>query len=299
MFLPTDRPRNTPFLPDLERLSLTATSFRGSWEDLLDALRILSVNKLLLLKCTMLAELMHYIRITGRQICASQVELVLPKPFLNQHTHLYIDFIATFERLEDFFLMYESYFTDKHYVEAIVHHRQSLKRLVYHRRHKAALNKLDYYCDTATSALSPGAVKSIFRDMTLQCIGICDRPSMLQSTLEETAPSVSNLRLLHLRFSGKFVTLPKFNAASTNIYYTSTTPHQDEDPERDMFAECDAQDDLRGSSLPSASDNQALLGEESEELKQFADWAFGPRGFPSLQVLASGDFSFGERWAHT
>lgn len=35
------------------------------------------------------------------------------------------------------------------------------------------------------------------------------------------------------------------------------------------------------------------------ELEAFADWAFGPDGFPRLQVLASGDFSYGNRFADT
>lgn len=36
---------------------------------------------------------------------------------------------------------------------------------------------------------------------------------------------------------------------------------------------------------------------EGRELRKFAAWAFGPHGFPRLQVLAYGDFSFGNRYA--
>ena len=32
-------------------------------------------------------------------------------------------------------------------------------------------------------------------------------------------------------------------------------------------------------------------------MEAFADWAFGPDGFPNLKILASGDFSYGDRFA--
>lgn len=37
--------------------------------------------------------------------------------------------------------------------------------------------------------------------------------------------------------------------------------------------------------------------DEEKELEAFANWAFGPAGFLRLQVLASGDFSHGNRFA--
>lgn len=35
---------------------------------------------------------------------------------------------------------------------------------------------------------------------------------------------------------------------------------------------------------------------EAEEIVKFAEWAFGPEGLPSLQILAFGDFSFEDRY---
>ena len=55
------------------------------------------------------------------------------------------------------------------------------------------------------------------------------------------------------------------------------------------------------------SDSNSLDGElhydelgrptEARELLNFAAWAFGPNGFPALQVLAHGDFSYGNHCA--
>jgi hypothetical protein len=36
---------------------------------------------------------------------------------------------------------------------------------------------------------------------------------------------------------------------------------------------------------------------EAEDFVSFAEWAFGPRGLPALQVLAFGDFSHGDRYS--
>ena len=36
---------------------------------------------------------------------------------------------------------------------------------------------------------------------------------------------------------------------------------------------------------------------KARNLLAFADWAFGPSGFRSLQILAYGDFSYGGRYA--
>ena len=36
---------------------------------------------------------------------------------------------------------------------------------------------------------------------------------------------------------------------------------------------------------------------EEKEMKAFADWAFGPDGFPNLKILPSGGFSYGNRFA--
>jgi hypothetical protein len=53
--------------------------------------------------------------------------------------------------------------------------------------------------------------------------------------------------------------------------------------------------DIRPSSDNKKFDNERLT--EARELRDFATWAFGPQGLPRLQVLAHGDFSYGNRYA--
>jgi hypothetical protein len=38
------------------------------------------------------------------------------------------------------------------------------------------------------------------------------------------------------------------------------------------------------------------LAELTRSLHDFAQWAFGPSGFPSLRIIAFGDFSYGDRF---
>ena len=52
--------------------------------------------------------------------------------------------------------------------------------------------------------------------------------------------------------------------------------------------------------IRSSFDNKKFANERSTEardLRSFATWAFGPQGLPRLQLLAHGDFSYGNRYA--
>jgi len=106
--------------------------------------------------------------------------------------------------------------------------------------------------------------------------------------------------LLHLRFTGKAKRKPKFFKESENW--------------GDLFFLEGSVDALRnGKALPRRSESpseahsrrwEQIQGEnwredEEKELEAFAKWAFGLDGFPCLQVLASGDFSYGNRFADT
>lgn len=44
------------------------------------------------------------------------------------------------------------------------------------------------------------------------------------------------------------------------------------------------------------SENDAQISSEAVEFVSFAEWAFGPTGFPALQVLAFGDFSHQDQY---
>ena len=144
-----------------------------------------------------------------------------------------------------------------------------------------------------------GGFADILRKAKLESVGVYREPSKLQKSFQIIASTVNSLKLLHLHFTGKAEPKPKF--------FKESEAYGD-NPE---FARAyfDAQ---RNGTTPPQGPNEAeiqirweqIQGEnwredEEKELEAFANWAFGPDGFPCLQVLASGDFSYGNRFADT
>lgn len=54
--------------------------------------------------------------------------------------------------------------------------------------------------------------------------------------------------------------------------------------------------DLAASTLGVDTPDPELGFTEADEFLSFAEWAFSPHGLPSLQVIAFGDFSHGDRY---
>lgn len=120
---------------------------------------------------------------------------------------------------------------------------------------------------------------------------------------------MSAIQVLHIRFSGserahrnlraeihtalskKYQT--RSNAASSDERYhpascsTSATMRLGDHSYESLFEHLD---EFIISDKPSAPISEA------KEFVNFADWAFGSRGLPALQILAFGDFSFEDRY---
>ncbi len=258
------------FLPNLQILSLSAASLSGSCDRLINAFNLRRVNELRLRACNFTADLLHYMARTNVSLQATRVELVLNYTRFPHTKNDPIDFLTPFNGLEDLFLMFGFDFGDSCYMEMILRHQNTLRRLVYHRRdycwYREESPNLDEYSDISLEEDPTSSFAKILRGTKLESVGVCVDPFRLQESLQGIASRVGSLRILHLRFTGKTIRKPKF---------------------------------------PKHSDSYRSVGvgswreDEQMELEAFADWAFGPDGFPRLQVLASGDFSYGKRFADT
>lgn len=245
-------------------------------------------------------ELLDYLVRTNIFLHATQVELsVLGRPESFISDLQLVDFLAPFDSLEQLFLMFDSDYADIHYVEMILRHRDTLRRLVYHRRTYCLAEKAPYweeYRDSSQEGESCDGFASILCETKLEGAGVCGEPSKLQESFQSIAPGVDSLKLLHLRFTGKAERKPKF-LKETDAY------------DRDLPSpEFNGQTPPQRSPEPSEAEFrirwEQIQGEnwredEEKELEAFGNWAFGPHGFPRLQVLASGDFSYGDRFADT
>ena len=309
LILPKREDEYKDFLPNLQSLSLRAASFKGSWDCLINAFNFQSVKELTLLNCKFALELLDHMVRTNISLHATQVELSLRHPEGIILDPGMVDFLALFDGLEKLFLMLDSDYTDNIYFEMILRHRDTLRRLVYHRRSYCLAEKAPYweeYCDDSLEKEREGdGFERILCETKLECAGVCDVPSELQESFQNIALGVDSLKLLHLRFTGKAKRKPKF-LRETDAY--------EGDLPSPEFTRAYIEAQRNGTTPPQRSPEpsgaefrfrwEQIQGEnwredEDKELEAFANWVFGPNGFPRLQVLASGDFSYGDRFADT
>lgn len=308
LILPEREDNYEDFLPNLQTFSLSAASFKGSWDRLIDAFNLHSVNELRLLSCKYAAELLEYMARKNDYVYATKAELVLRRAENDEMQHDVVDFLAPFDGLEDLFLMFDSDFADEYYAEMILRHRDTLRRLVFHRRQYCMAEKAPYweeYCDSSLDETGGGGLAELLCELKLESAGICGEPSKLQKSFQSIASRVDSLRLLHLRFTGKAKRKPKFFKESEAYGGNSPSPEFN----RAYFkAQRNGTTPPRRSPGPSEAEfrmrweqiqGESWREDEEKELETFANWAFGPNGFPRLQVLASGDFSYGNRFADT
>ena len=296
------------FLPNLQTFLLSASSFKGSWDLLINVFNLRNVKVLRLHNCKLAVEMLDYMAQTDVALQATQVELVLRRSELIGMECEVIDFLAPFDSLKDLFLMFYSDYTNEYYFQMILRHRDTLRRLVYHRRHYCMADKAPYwqeYCDSSLEETEGDGFADIFRETKLERLGVCGEPSKLQESFHSMASTVHSLKLLHLRFTGKAERKPKFFKESEAYGDNSPSPE---------FTRAYFEAQRNGTTPPQRSPGpskaelrirwEQLQGEnwredEEKELEAFANWAFGSDGFPRLQVLASGDFSYRNRFVDT
>lgn len=132
------------FLSNLRTFSLSAASFKGLWDHLIDGFNLHSVQELRLVNCKRSIELLDYVARTEVYLDATRVELVLRQAEMFEVEFDLLDFLAPFNGLEDLFLIFQSDYADECYAQMLLRHRDTLRRLVYHRRHYCMAEKAPY-----------------------------------------------------------------------------------------------------------------------------------------------------------
>jgi len=187
-------------------------SFKGSWENLIDGFNLRSVKELRLLNCKHAAKLLDYMIRTNISFQATKVELVLDHSEIEGLEWDVVHFLAPFKNLENLFLMFDADYADSNYAELILRHRDTLRRLVYHRRQICQDETAPYsneYCDSSPEEIE-SVLAGILHKTKLKSAGFCAEPSKLQNSFQSIASTVHSLKLLHLRFTGKAERKPKF-----------------------------------------------------------------------------------------
>ncbi|KAJ5737407.1 uncharacterized protein N7483_002532 [Penicillium malachiteum] len=205
-----------------------------------------------------------------------------------------------------------SNFRESCQLQAVIrHHIATLKTLAYHEQQLAPIDENRLWWDTrdyAPSWIFDRAINLQLYHMT--ALAVCASPVFLQPTLELGAKK-SKLEILHFRFMGlehlhRDIQSEVMSQIRGCHWYCSCgcwakifrrSSHPD-----DRYGFAVKWEESLAAELIKASGRQAPVEEswmnysEARQIVEFADWAFGPRGLPSLEVLAFGDFSYGERY---
>ncbi|KAG8525369.1 uncharacterized protein KY384_009013 [Bacidia gigantensis] len=295
---PTNLDGNKQLLPRLQNLALTAACMQEASSVDREAypspgLNLGTIDRLCLNNCLGTMGLIAKLAEAGIKATAKTLELMLLVEeedddldhgvcdfFTGPRSD--IDFFAPFDTLCDLFLTVESC-SSRHdcLVDSILKRRNTLRRLVYHKRNTP------YQEEFHDAKLSePGAWVYILATISLEGLGICDDPFALKKSFESlpsTAATKQSLKILHLRSAGKSSWKPKF--VDPTFWNTWSTPDLDSHDYRQTF-----------SFAWPAREQERLQNEELRDEDALADWAFSPVGFPNLRVLAFGDFSHGKRF---
>ncbi|KAJ5318300.1 hypothetical protein N7476_004720, partial [Penicillium atrosanguineum] len=224
-----------------------------------------------------------------------------------------VDFLLSLNGLKHLHLRLSDFTNTSQIQLAIEKHRPTLESFAYHERGLLPIDDEGVFEDIrdktpAWLSCAPWTV----RPYQLTALALSAGPSGLRSQLEPIA-RMSAIQVLHLRFSGSERTHRNIRA---EIHTELSRKYQT----RSNAASPDERFHQPASCSTSAADLSSRLGDhsydsliehldeffisdkpsapisEAEEFVDFADWAFGSKGLPALQILAFGDFSFEDRY---
>ncbi|KAI9784369.1 MAG: hypothetical protein M1816_000893 [Peltula sp. TS41687] len=279
-------------LPALRDLTLSALSFQSVPKKLACFFNFSALHSLKLRYCPCTRALLEVLTGAKEGIKLTSLELILFEDEWDDLEDVAMDpvkpFLESFEGLEDLSLVIvDPMGVEDDYWSPIFHHQRTLKRFVYHER------AIDIEEDSATFELLrdmefPGGNSGDydnFDELKLECIGLSGSPRVMRATLEPLG-SKRTLKLLHIRRTGSDLR-DGTNPDDLGDRYSGDGSY-DTHMERlrdlsDLHQSQHSDGKIRNKGFPPA-------------LAEFAQWAFGPTGYPALQVLAYGDFSYEGRY---
>ena len=305
LVLPHKPEYSSPCFPPLKSLSLSEFSFTVTNKWATPSIDFSQLHSLTLHNCTDTSIFLRGIVVSGQHIALKHLDLKFQdRLYPGWGTSSLVNFLQSFEGLEIFHIMIDPTLPTETYWDAMVNHQCTLKRVLYHERrtdtedyiyHRrlmfrdAALKwgrKSRAYPwlmipewglnadSTPTEFEFTGTrLHAVFAGKTLDCLALCDSPTVLRIVLEPYA-SYLTLKLLHVRRTA--VELP-----------------------RDLLESIE-----KWIKLGINEDNAYYRRSFSQEMEynmcmglfDLAQWAFGPNGISQLQVLAFGDFSYDGRF---
>ncbi|KAM5432202.1 hypothetical protein McanCB56680_001925 [Microsporum canis] len=307
------------FFPELRGLSLSGISLSFAEERLESAFDFQYLRSLKLRFCPGLEELLAHLQSAVGAMYLEKLEIQTSNDHFNDELELAIpNFLDIIEGLQELFISTCHPDDTLPIWCSIFRHHLTLKNVVYHRR------IVGYPGEEPRDAPGPSLEElhswgknplfNQFGKLDLECLGLC---CDLQNFIPQMHPSTRNntLKVLHIRQSGRDI------KASRNW---GVEEEMDAD-DLGSISSSDESDDGDNISIPFHSNDHGTVAkqmcpnnknaakpvstneenmaeriypnEASQDLDFLAQWAFGKKGYPSLQLLAFGDFSFNGRYS--
>ncbi|KAG9229520.1 hypothetical protein BJ875DRAFT_474606 [Amylocarpus encephaloides] len=314
--------------PALKTLSLSNVSLKNAEGGIAYAFNFRELSSLTLRHCSGSEEFLTEVIGSGQTIRLSSLEVVWgPSDNDIDMCGTLSRFLGAFQGLKDLFVSLPGPVETMVLWRSILHHKSTLTRFIFHQRtvnidvnsphFEGEMDHLDLSLLPEDRAeLDRSELPHPFAALNLECIGLGCTPQLLKPIL---APFITtrSLKILHIRKSGVDM------RRSTEDLFENLDPDFDEDsltneelgadPDPDVMATCDSASEdgshnertSNGRKPPSITHSTASAESPDDiteilrlpgGLLQFANWAFGPDGLSSLQVLAFGDFSYNRRF---
>ncbi|KAL2022247.1 hypothetical protein VTK56DRAFT_5857 [Thermocarpiscus australiensis] len=285
----------SPLLPALRVLSLSNADLLDGDGDLAELIRAIdfsALESLTLRKCEDRGweELLKLIVASGKAIKLKRLEIKCGEHGYDSENAI-SQFVGAFEGLQELLVSFSDKEGGRRRADtdnrdrpclwrSVQQHRATLKRFVCHKRVYSAARRccwnshaIDYSKDSddlGIQALENNPLDA----MNLECLGLSCGPSLLLGSeiLKPYTTSQPTLKLLHLRQTGSH------KRQHGSLFLDLPAPTNRRRREANQVRE------VRHDIL------QDML---NEPLRRLAEWAFGPQGIPSLEIIACGDFAHG------
>ncbi|EED22735.1 hypothetical protein TSTA_062230 [Talaromyces stipitatus ATCC 10500] len=289
--------RSTPFMDTINNLADLHTLSLGNFRftEFIKAAFTLSISRLRSLT----------LRSCPHQLVVLQILSQLNDPILLQHFEIALDeahgidtlseaadhalysFLESFHTLEHLHILVSNPRNMEKYFQAVKHH-PSMKCFVYHtrsyvmdpRRSESTLHMPVYLLADLGLALSSGAIQNL---------GLCLSPITAKAVFQSFLPNLQ-IQVLHLRLSGSEYQLYNMRQALLSELGGQHAESRFDDAMGFPGTDLDWYE-----ASPDLFEVQANSMAVSH-LLSLANWAFGPNGIKTLNILAYGDFSCGDRY---
>ncbi|KAM5447010.1 hypothetical protein MaudCBS49596_006190 [Microsporum audouinii] len=305
-----------PFFPDLQELSLASIPLPSEANELVSAFGFQSLRSLKLRFCPGWEELLAHLTSLKRPIYLETLEIQSANYFAEELESTIPDFLNVVKGLKEIFISTRYTGSVVLIWHAIFQHHLTFKNFVHHSRsfgdiraepHDIQNDSLDIF-----TYLAEFLGINQFGNLDLGCVGFCCFDKLFRPNTNLSYQKIT-VRVLHIRASGQDMKPFKKWAHDEGVGWRTPEDCYTDDSDYEELVAQSINPTKKSITEPICANNKKVTetvysddpeiakriypGAASDSLKALAQWVFGERGLPSLQLLAYGDFSYNGRYS--